>query len=395
MTWGTITVGRLTLREDFPAQVTDTGLTLKGQESTPPVTELELERRREDLLGLVGALLPITFTDKARLDGYYRVRNVKADYLKATGHGILTLDWTLECDRLGTEFEVDLESRLSGPQTRNTSHAVTGERWHAPALGHYGYWSGTTTPTVVTRTGTEGAMLVYRNVPNFHPRWGAAPGQCLVGRSRFIDTLGERSGINVSPATSGWELSNSLVRVRPLAAGGVLEVAAWTGGAWQPIAWDLLAGGSTLGAPRSVTLIRNELEHVVVRLMWATAAAPGRVTADLMLCRGARFLELYVQSQSSTTLAVARGVAEAGTAGTGHLRATVNDAAGNRYVVGSAQAFTTDLANGAISKAATRTLDVFLGVAAGGSGAVAGDTPADLTAQYLGTPGELVVPVRR
>ncbi len=394
MTFGTITLGRLVLREDWNAEQTADGVTIKGQEALPPLTALELERRREDLLGIKGALVPVTFTDKARLSGYYRVANVKASY--SNWYQVAVVDWTIDLDRLGTESEVDMESRLSGPLTRNTSHAVTGERWHAPPVGHYGYWSDTTVPSAVTRTGTDGAQLVYRNVPATHPRWGASTTGCLAGRVRFFDgDTFERAGVNLSPATSGWELSNGLVRVRPLTSGGVLEVAAYTGGAWRAKAWDLLAGGVTLGVPRSVTLLRNELEQVVVRVLWASAAAPGRVTADLTLTRGARVLELYLQSQTSTTLKVVRAAAEAGTAGTGHIRATANDGDGNRYVVGSALAFTADAVNGGLSKAAAVALDAFIGVAAAGSAAVAGDTPVDLMAQYLGTPGELVVPVRR
>jgi len=394
MSFGTITLGRLVLREDWSADQTGDGVTVTGQEALPPLTLIELERRREDFLGMTGALVPVTFVDKPRLSGYYRVANVKAGY--SNFQQVATVTWTLDLTRLGTEFETDMESRLSGPLTRNTSHAVTGERWHAPPIGHYGYWSDATVPSVITRTGADGAQVVYRNVPATHPRWGASTVACLAGRVRFLDGDAlERSGLNFSPAASGWELSNGLVRVRPLAASGVLEVAAYTGGAWHAKSWDVLAGGVTLGTARSVTLLRNELEQVVVRVLWASAAAPGRVTADLTLVRGARTLELYVQSQTSTTLKVVRAATEAGTAGTGYVRATANDGDGNRYVVGSALAFTGDVINGGLSKAATVALDAFIGVAAAGSGAVAGDQPDHLMAQYLGTPGELVVPVRR
>jgi hypothetical protein len=394
MPFGTITLGRLVLRENWSVEQTSAGvLTVSGQESTPPLTQADANRRREDILGVEGALLPVTFTDKPLLSGYYRVSNTKATY--AEYFQVTTIDWTLTLDRFGTESEIDLESRLSGPLTRNTAFAVTGERWHSPPVGHYGYWSGSTVPSVVTRAGADGAQVVYRNVPATHPRWGSTPSGCLVGRVRFLDDApAERSGLNFAPSASGWELSNGLVRVRALAASGVLDIAAYTGGAWRSKAWDLLAGGVTLGVPRSATLLRNELEQVVVRLLWASTA-PGRVTADLTLTRGARVLELYVQSQTSTTLKVVRAATEAGTAGTGYVRATANDADGNRYVVGSALAFTNDTVTGGLSKAATTTLDTFVGVAAAGSGAVAGDQPDTLMAQYLGTPGELVVPVRR
>jgi hypothetical protein len=397
MTWGTLTVGRLVLREDFTATATnDNTVTLKGQESVPPLTALQLEQRREDILGLAGQFLPVTLTHKARLDGFYQVQSVKADYTNYQGNPILTLNWTMDLVRLGTEFELDHESRLSGPLTRNTSHAVTGDRWLAPPLGHYAFWSGNSLPSAVTRTGTDGAMLVYRGVPATHPRWGSTPAGALAGRARFLDAnAAERSGVNFTPAATGWELSNGLVRIRPLAVGGVLEVAAWTGAAWQTKAWDLTVAAATLGAPRSVTLLRNELEQVMVRVLWGSSAAPGRTTADLALRRGSRFLELYVRTTASATLAFVRASAEAGTAGTGYVRATANDGAGNRYVVGSAQAFSNDLVTGGLSKAATTTLDAFVGVAVAGSGAVSGDQPDHLMQQYLGSPNEYIVPARR
>lgn len=394
MSWGTIMAGRLPLREDWAVEEKGNELTVKGQESSPPLSVDQLERRREDFLGMDGRLIPVTFTDKARLNGWYRVAGVKATTTNTFG-AVLTLDWTLDLTRLGTEAEVDLESRLSGPLTRNTSHAASGERWHSPPAGHYGYWSSTTIPTVVTRTGEDGAHLVYRGVPATHPRWGCAPAGALLGRCRFLDDDAfERTGANFTVAATGWELSNGLVRVRPLTSGGVLEVASYTG-AWRAKSWDLLLNAVSLGVPRSVTLVQNELELVIVRVLWASAAAPGRTTADLILRRGARFLELYLRTSTASAFKVVRATTEAGTAGTGYIRATADDADGNRYIVGSAQAFTNDTVTGGLSKTATTTLDAFIGVAAGGAAAVSGDQPDHLMAQYLGSPNELVVPVRR
>lgn len=396
MTWGTITVGRLAVREDFTISATngDT-VTIKGQESAPPLSLLEIERRREDMLGLEGMFLPATFTSKARLNGFYRVASAKAEYANFQGNPVGTLDWTLELTRLGTESEIDHESRLSGPLTRNTSHAVTGDRWLAPPLGHYGLWAGSASPTVVTRTGSEGAMLVYRGVPATHPRWGSTPGGYLAGSVRFLDgSAAVRSGVNFTPAATGWELHNGLVSVA-VSAPGTFDVKAFTGGAWRSKTWVLSADGTPLDLPASVTLLRNEPEQVVLRLLWASTAAPGRTTADITLRRGSRFAEVYVQRNVAATLRIARSAVEAGSAGTGYVRATADDGDGNRYVVGSAQAFTADVVNGAISKAAAGTWDFFVGVAAGGAAAVSGDQPDHLMAQYLGSPNELVVPVRR
>ncbi len=401
MTWGTIMLGRLPLRETFEVEASNgDSVQLKGQESAPPLTFAELERRREDILGLAGTVIPVTLSSKSRLDGFYQVDSVKAEYANFQGNPVGTVDWTADLTRLGTEFELDHESRLSGPLTRNTSHAVTGERWVSPPLGHYAFWSGNTLPSAVTRTGADGAQLVYRDVPvagvGAQPRWGSTPAGMLAGRVRFLDsTASERSGVNLTPTATGWELSNGLVRVRPLTSGGVLEIAAWTGGAWQAKAWDLTLAAASVGIPRSVTLLRNNLESVVVRVLWGSTSVPGRTTADLTLRRGSRFLELYVRTTTSTTVKLVGAAVEAATAGTGYVRATADDAAGNRFIAGSAQAFTNDLVNGGISKTSTTTFDAFVGVIAAGSAAVSGDQGDHLMAQYLGSPNELVVPVRR
>lgn len=395
MTWGTVAVGRLQLREGFEQTSSTTGaVTLKGQESCPPLTAAQLERRREDLLGLAGDFVPVTFTSKARLNGFYRVDSVKADYANYQGNSVLTVNWSLDLERSGTEFEIDHESRLSGPLTRNTTHAVTGDRWLAPPLGHYGLWSGATLPSAVTRTGADGAMLVYRGVPASHPRWGVTPEEMLAGRVRFLDSDGlERSGVKFTPSAAGWELHNGLVSVS-VNGSGQFDVRAYTG-AWRSKLWSISVAGTPLGLPASATLLRNTLEQVVMRVLWATDTAPGRTTLDITLRRGSRFTELYLRRDAAATLAIARSTAEAGSAGTGYVRATVDDADGNRYVIGSALAFTNDLVGGGISKAATSTLDAFVGVAAAGSGAVSGDQPDHLIQQYLGSPNELIVPVRR
>lgn len=400
MTWGTITIGRLIVREDFAVTATNADtVNIRGQESLPPLTALQLEQRREDLCGLEGMTVPVVFSSKDRLTGFYRVSAAKADYANYQGNPIATLDWTLDLARIGTESEVDLESRLSGPLTRNTAFAVTGDRWLAPPLGHYGFSSGATIPSSLTRTGADGGIVVYRGVPAVQPRWGCTVAGLLAGRVRLTDTNAfERTGTNYSIAPTGWELSNGLVKISPTNAGTSRSdfiVSSYTGGAWRPKTWTVTKGAAQLGAPTSVTVLRDTYELMVVRVLYASAAAAGRTTIDLTLRRGSRFVELYVHTSASSTLAVAQTVAEVGTAGTGYVRATANDANGDRYVIGSALAFTNDLVNGGLSKSSTTTLDAFIGVAAGGSGAVTGDQPDNLMTQYLGSPNELVVPVRR
>jgi hypothetical protein len=129
----------------------------------------------------------------------------------------------------------------------------------------------------------------------------------------------------------------------------------------------------------------------VVRI--TKSMAPGRVTVDLTLRRGSRFVEVYVQHQFGTTLVFQRATAEATTASTGYLTATVADANGHKFVIGSVRSYVADNVQGGLSKAATPTLDTFVGVSP--AAAAAGDLPADLFKQYLGVQSETVQGVRR
>lgn len=399
MTYGIMQVGRIPLREDSSYEMSvesgEVQISLAGQESYGRLTLDALRRRADELAALNGLIVPATFSQKDHLDGYYRVEEASGRYEEWQPQAVAIMPWTLRMTRVGYSTEMDLESRLSGPLTQATDHAVVGERWHAPPLGHGAYSAGSATPTVVTRTSMEGALTVYRGVPvGVHPRWSATPQAYSGGRVRLIDEEGfERQAVRTTLAPTGWTLHNGLVRVT-VDGSGALDVAAWTGGAWQSTLWDIYYGTGpavAMGTPTATSVLRNYYERVSLRLM--KSLNPGRITVDLTLRRGSRFVELYVQHQYGTTLSIQRTVAEAGTVNTGYLRASAANGAGNRYVIGSALTFTAAAAQGGISVAATPTLDAFIGVEVGG--AAAGDLGVDLLKQYLGAPEETVRGVRR
>ena len=169
----------------------------------------------------------------------------------------------------------------------------------------------------------------------------------------------------------------------------------YTGGAWRSKLWDVSAG-SVISTWLGATLLRNDPEMVVLRLLGGTQ--PGRVTLDLTLRRGSRFIEAYLQRSTSTTLSIFLHTSETTTnnlAASGYVVATGNDANSNRYTAGSAAASTTAHANGGVSKATATAVDVYMGVVAGGGSAVSGDAAVDLRNQYIGAVSELVSAVRR
>jgi hypothetical protein len=399
--WGDITLGRILLRETFDATEAggdDRTLDLDGQESFPPLTRAQVIARHDGINSLViGQLVQATFTDKPERSGYYTVKAAASTYTEYRTEAV-TADWKVTLERVGSDSETDLQSRLTGA-VRLNDFSLTGERWHAPPIGHYGYYTGSTNPTTMTRTGADGTITVYRNVPaNISPRWGCPPTSYQTGRVRVTTTSAQEVyGVDVPLAATGWALTNGLVNATWSASGGgTLDVQSYTGSAYHSKLWGVFQNSTTLiTAWDGATLLRNDPEMVILRLI--KALSPGRLTLDLTLRRGSRFVEGYMQTGTAPDqLKVRLNSAEAfvDTSASGYLTATSNDSDGNRFVCGSARSFTAN-ANGGVQKTSTTSMDFFLGVAAGGGSAVSGDAATDLRNQYVAAMPEAVYGVRR
>jgi hypothetical protein len=416
-TWGTLVIGRLTLREGFtaePARNASTGdrtLTLTGEESSPPLTLLEVKQRNEDILGLLNRYVPVTFTDKTDHNGFYWVNDVNAGTLTNWGDEVVKFAWQLQLVRVGPANAVDYSSRLTGV-ARTNDFGLSGERWHAPAASAYAYFTGVGSQpsgTVARPISDGGSITVYRGVPaSANPRWGTTTADVQKGRVRLLATSNggsavERTGTNlaIAAASGSWSLENALVRVGQGAGGSAtLTIGAWNGTSWGSIDWSVSVTASATGGITSwdaVTVLRNDYELATVRLLKATAAASGagRALLDLTLRRGSRFVEATLQTDASTTVGVYRPTAEAGTAPAsgGHVTATANDGAGNRYIVISPRTFTAQTTQGGVTKAAVTRFDFGLGSVVGGSGALSGDAASAMVSQYLTSMGleDLVV----
>lgn len=400
MSWGTITVGRLTLRETTELTTGFASgqrtVSLAGQESTPPLTMAQLRQRQEDILGLEDRFLPMTFTDKADHDGYYVVTAVSAALVNHQGE-TARVDWTITATRIGPENAVDIESRATHV-VRQNAFALTGERWHAPSASAYAYFTGSTRPSgSVARSGDEGVVTVYRGVPAaVSPRWGASLADYGRGRARIVVDGLERSADSVTiPASAAWSISNSLVSASGGGATATIIVSNHDGTAWRAKNWNVSftasASDPTL-AWDAVTVVRNDYEAATIRLV--RSVAPGRYMLDLTVRRGARFVEGYAQTDVSRTMGLYRGVADPGTSATGTVSASTNDANGNRYVIGSAKTFTANT-NGGLSASAVTAFDFFVGSSVGGSAAASGDTVTSLRDQYIATMIETTMGAKR
>jgi hypothetical protein len=376
----------------------DGKLSLAGQESYPP-SPLELVTfLHGQLVGLQeGKMVPVTFTDKAQRDGYYEVAGVTSDLTNYQNGDVVTADWTVELKRIGSESEIDLQSRLTGA-TRANDFALSGTKWHAPAIGHYAYHTGSTIPTGVSRTTSDGVITVYLSVPNnTSPRWGCSAVDYRGGRVRVFDSLevsseNEVQGIDRRISANGWTLFNGLVNLQPTSSAGVVNVAYWDGTSYVDAYWKLQRGGVNLTAFDSCTILRNDYEQSVIRCVTKQSSGAGRTTVDFALKRGSRFIEGYMQNSSSATLKIAPNNTTSSASGTGYQ---VASAGTNRVACGSSKTFTVDNTNGGISKASVTAFDFWIGPVMNAASPATGDSATELRDQYIGSMPEIVYAVRR
>jgi len=394
MPYGALTVGRLVLAEPFKVAEQTGRLKLAGQESVPPSTRAAVYGAHADLLALGGEVVPVTFPDKPERDGFYVVQSASSELTDWSAE-VVTADWSLDLVRAGSSGEVDLSANLY-PTAAQVASAVTGTHWHGLSAGASAYDTGATLPLTIARTGSDGVVPVYYSVPlDSSPRWHTSAAASRLGRARVLDNGREVSGLrDVAPTT--FEVSNSLVRLRPLAGAGAapsFEVATYSLGAWRTKQWAMYAGSDQLGPWSSATILRNDFEEVGLRLTSARPAG-GRLTLDVRLRRGGRLLDLHASTGVAALWTVDLWSVEAGAATGNYRYGTADDANGLRFQVGSRTAYGAAGNGGIVTTGSSQTFDGWIGSQYGGSPAP-GEAFADLQAQYVGSPYEVVTAVAR
>lgn len=391
MAWGTVTVGGIAFREETLAVDDAETLRLAGQEAHPPLTQAAVEAAHGNVVGLRdAAVVPVVFTDKDSLTGFYRVSGARSAYEKLQSGAVATATWELALTRVGTGRDVEIESRvLRIARPDDLAGTQTASFWHAPAVGAPSYFTGPTVPSgTIDRVGEDGTVRVYTGIPADTARWTIRAEDYLRGAARIVCDGIRRAGL-ISPAAAAWSLSNSLVQVT--GSGAAIVLTCFDSGTYRsPATFAFTVNGAPLTGAPELTILRNEPEEVAVRLSYQ--AAPGQVLVDLALRRGARFVTGVVKRHGAGVLGVVETGTAATTAVTGGVRRSSADADGNRFVLGSARNATLDAANGAITLSGALRLDFFAGHEVGSG---AGDLYADLLAQYLGSSGERARVIRR
>lgn len=371
--YGTVQVGRLLLRETFELK-TDVHasqgvrtVVITGEESQPPLPAAEVQQRHEDIMTMRDAVLPITWTNKSDHDGFYIVEDISATQINWTGE-VIKFSWSIRATRIGPDNSVDIESRLTGIKRQNDFNQA-GERWHAPAIGHSSYYTGSAQPSgSVDRASEDGTIKVYRSVPaSVNPRWAIPAASYQQGRVRLMLSGVERTGTNMRTTPTNWALKNGLVNVAPASSGGLL-VGAWDGAGYDTKFWNLGVGASAtpLTSFDSVAVIRNDFEMATIKLL--KTRFPGRTSLTLNLRRGSRFVEGYLTTDFSTTLAVWTNTLENSTspASSGYVVATNDDADGVWGIVGTTKVFQTHSSNVRLHRTAVTAQDFYLGAVMAG-----------------------------
>lgn len=414
---GALTIGRIGLEVDLnhPAEWTETRSIdsrefvvrgfLKDGTSTAQTKYL-----RTELLEQQGSLIAVTYSLDEHFDGYYvlsqsRVESVPATYLR---RGLIPYEVTLI--RLGGWGRTEFQSNVTGTALENDHDLDEGDvrPFIAPPSGHAVFDWDVGGLVAQTRSTTDGNVTVFGcSSGGFvnDANWGVAPANYYKGSAKLYVNDLLRAGKDVPNDPADWVVTNGIVRIRPETSGGNntgrLLFDLWGGSAWESEKdWKIY--NSEVGELTTFDFFsvdRNDPECVTVRLAAEGGASSAKDSISIQLRRGSAFASVVYQRTRETTgtLQIIRDTNEAGTSftptgasGAVGLRATSNDAGGNRYVIMSPQSTTLHTTEGGLSVVDATIFKCAIGFEIGGSGADARNTAEYLGLQYHGFLSETV-----
>lgn len=344
---------------------------------------------------LQSGLVAVTSLTDPYYDGYYILEGTSLELthdlgsLQSTGF----IPFTASLTKVET---IMFASGLTGGVLPNDHAVSSGDPFLAPP------GSATTftpdTGAVRQRPSAEGTIRSYYSIDeNDTPFWSVHPADYYKGavKLRVGSPLLLRSGYTVPDDPDNWQLDNGHIRLTGNSS-GEFTIEINDGTTWQSsTAFELLEGGTAVGAWDHITVIRNEPHEVSIRLIQTrTGVTRGRITLDIQLRRGSVFATFFHTTTASADLKIQRTTTDAATTfSPWGVHDAANDGDGNRWVLGTRETHTADTTNGGITKTAATTFDYFVGIELDGSSAVAKDTASDMGDQYIHTITERVSPV--
>lgn len=361
---------------------------------------------RQQLIGHAenNDVVPVTSVDDPTIDGFYRVLGSSVSY-SAQSPNFFPVSVDLErCDAYSAPL---FESQLIGTTLTN-GLGITGAPFHSTPQHNSDddAYNSSATAAVYDRVTADGTIpLVNMGAYSATPQWHTTPAKWFRGAATIECPLNDRpvTGTQIQNDGDGWRIYNGLVIAGWKAASTTrLYVNHYDGTQYEAAKEYTIScsggGGYTVLAPTAMQILRNDPAMVIVRTIHGQNHG-SRLTIDWSLRRGDRWLRLYLQNRTAETWRCSRGTAEASTSITGGLRATSNDAGGNRYMFASALATTKDTTNGEIvMPSASTTFEVGIGMEIGGSGAAVPDYATgsfSMIEQYFADQSEAVTCVGR
>jgi hypothetical protein len=371
---------------------------------------------RTALLEQQGQVIAVTYTLDSHFNAYYlladsRIDTMETSYLR---RGLFLFE--ISMFRIGGESRVEFQSNLTGTVLDNDfgiTELNTMPFVGLPVGASIFQWDTATSLYSHTRESENGTVPIFINDGSFTPdaSWAAVPGTFYDGACELWVGGELASGLDIPNTTTDWVLKNGIIRIQPEVSGtatGRLLIDMWDGVSAYESQKDWAFNDTADGTINNISFIsvpRNDPESVRLRLSseWIGSSV-GRHTIDLNLRRGSPLV--YVNWNHgvavSSTMKVVRDTTEAGSTfnafssgSTVGVRATGNDAGGNRYVLVCANTHSADTTNGGLSVASADRLKFAVGFEIAGSSAVTHDDAGRVADQYLGNLGERVRAVWR
>lgn len=381
----------------------------------PSVTDAKAVRQQ--LLGLVNnpdvTAEPLVYSDDTDFTGFYRVLDVRVSTERFTGiNGHLSWDAQLERVRGYSAAEAELVQK--GANRSGKPVGITAQYWTAvPST-----WAGLAHSALTGGTGLSAQRLTSASAGPFILRDFAtlltsaasviAPAASYYDQAATIQTgtsLRTVVGRQIISTPSNWLLTNGIVQVVPPSSTAYACAFKFqkANGSAPSLTYDLAIGygnagsytGFTLGAPKTLTVLRNCAEECIIRLTWGASdlSSNYELSLDIGLRRGAvgatlHFDSHYYQLQwNYRWQQAAVGAWTAITADNVGIFDNATDADGNeRLLVGTAVGIGTTVGRVYSTSATATTLDGFAGYVPN-SGAAA-DTAANTQAQFFGASTE-------
>ena len=316
---------------------------------------------RDELISMGNSNLtfPFTWTGDELIEGYCRLGSTSVDNAKlATG----LFKYSIQLDVKGRTSEMMFESNMTGSLLTN-SHSITSTAYgpiHALPVNAFNYFH-TEAPIDAIRASSEGNIAVYydANLRSSAAQWIVEPADFYKGAARISIDNTTMTGYLAKNKPQGVTISNGIIR---LTSGNQSNQSRFTiefydNGVWgspREISLNTGASKTEWNLWKTVQILRNEPQECVVRFTtYSDSNGDGRLVIDATIKRGAHHISLVAnQGPTSDRAANSRinlqvtSNHDTFTNGTGYMVEDSSDSYGQKFIVGSPQGYTADVADG-------------------------------------------------